>query len=102
MISGIPSTSPWSLKTPLCPSISTRNLAAVVLGVPTFRFSISSETTQLIPAVILDSGAAGRAYVNSSFQHDIVALVEMLHALRSVLHGHMDVYGAPAPRVANG
>ena len=71
----------------------------MVRGAEDLRLSISSETTTLIPAVILDSGAAGRAYFNRSFQHDIVALVEMPHAPRSVLHGHMDVYGAPPPRV---
>jgi hypothetical protein len=70
----------------------------VVRGAVDLRLSISSETTTLIPAVILDSGAAGCAYFNRSFQHDIVALVEMLHAPRSVLHGQMDVYNAPAPR----
>jgi len=71
----------------------------VVRGVDALRFSIYGETRTLIPAVILDSGAGGRAYFNRSFQHDIVALVDMPHALRSVLHGQMDVYGAPPPRV---
>ena len=71
----------------------------MVRGAEDLRLSISSETTTLIPAVILDSGAAGRAYFNRSFQHDIVALVDMPHAPRSVLHGQMDVYGAPPPRV---
>ena len=71
----------------------------MVLSAKDLRFSIYSETTKLIPAVILDSGAGGRAYFNRSFQHDIVALVDMPHAPRSVLHGQMDVYGAPPPRV---
>ena len=74
----------------------------MVRGAEDLRFSISSETTTLIPAVILDSGAGGRAYFNRSFQHDIVALVHMPHAPRSMLHMQMDVYGAPASRVADG
>jgi hypothetical protein len=93
----VPSASPWALKTPLCPSISIHNLAAVVRGVDALRFSIYGETHTLIPAVILDSGAGGRAYFNRSFQHDIVALVHMPHAPRSILQCKRTSTAPPRP-----
>jgi hypothetical protein len=73
------------------------NLAAVVLSAKDLRFSIYSETTKLIPAVILDSGAGGRAYFNRSFQHDIVALVHMPHAPRSILQCKRTSTAPPRP-----